>query len=1578
MKKLSLVVSTIILSLLFFRLLSNYSDRFEEVESNYQNKTAVNLVKGVDPKDISSVLLAHNYVANQDDAEFVSEFISQKINEGEVLTRIYDLTKDDWQIPNSFIDSVGSNSYVEKLSNYQEAANRLYRELDLSQLSSCVELDSLFSDEIKVVVSEVVKEGNYITRETRFCTDVIVSLSEHVYIDSLKDDEAQSRIIAYAKTNDRGVCVFKGLNPTHSYSVLPIKSGCNYGIAKGSVGGSLSESIADQRDFLDKLFRMNENTLVCSFNQKEQKIAIFDNSTIQKIKEDGSLTVRSPKEYRDVLAINLVIFLISWWGVFVSNIISKRKIDSILMAILMSLTGLCLLIMFSLNDPLMDRLLGGDMIGGIVVGVLLIAILQKVDFIRFFQGKSVVDYGFIAIVFVLLLLAIPMFFIESIAVKVSGAMMLLGLFLTACTQNKKYKKRIAGSVTTIDFDVPMVVWRWMQMPLKNKVCYLTQICGCEPAGNVLKTFALIAMLFVCILHILCVIAKWLCLPFKRKISKLVEKLYGSNTVVNIFCLLIIVLALPLWLIDILIWLFGIFRPLRYVKGVGYVWMALILTLLLFTPLGVAVGGMKVNLDLGFIFQPSEIAKYLVVLFMAAFFSINADQIIQFSKPGNTGLFGAKLRMLSVIIVSLGIVMFLYLFLGDMGPALVLAFTFIFLYSIIKSKVDLSDTTAANRLKRIFTCDIAMLFYGVVSFFMMLYVGNMFNFLWLGCLLWFLVWGLLCWNRNQIFETPVLFNLVVTAFIFGGSLLNNFSMFEDIAQRLEGRVEMCTNTWGVLPINGQMEDAGANTQVAQGLWGLASGGLFGQGLGNGSPHFIPAFQTDMILESIGEQMGFCCLLVIVILMAWLLRRTIVIGYGTYNPFAFYLCLGIAIVTAIQFVIIALGSTGIIPLTGVTVPFISYGKVSMILNLLAFGVVLSISSHNTSVKTQNEELHNIVRKNIQKYNYSISLLSWVYCVVVAILCSVFVYYQFLDRDDTLIRPLYVNNTVGDPIVEYNPRIAQLTNKMMIGDIYDRNGVLLATSNKSKIKKYHEIYSDLNLDCDTLQIQDRYYPFGEHMYFMLGDYNSKLFFTSTDRSPRGYMAEARHLTDLRGYDNMLRNEAGEPIKVNLSSDSYRPGRFYSSNFEIKRNHIQLRDYTDVIPYLKEGVNSDKVKRVNTRSQRFFEFGKIEPKDIQLTVDAVLQTKLQNMMVDYVNTHYRSAKWNKLRMSIVVLDAKNGDMLASANYPLPDYDVLIENGSVNYSDNNREESWSAYTERDLGLTKTSPPGSTAKVMSAIAGLRKLGVECANENNGKYYYNVKASHTVGLEPTGRVTMRKAIVKSSNCYFIHLINDHDVYRDLAYVYGTVGVELNGQTPYMFDYRDHSNLSRWNQTVSKESVGATNIYRRYRDDGSIGKMNRHPAWFWAWGQGTLWATPVTMARVASTVVNGGDMPVTRYVLSDKKKSVKVISSNEAEALDDFMREEAREKGFNNRNIGGKTGTAERILLKNNRVTKPNDGWFICYIDNAKVKKTVKGKHKEETSPLAIAVRLERLGSGMSGKAVDVTQEVVGVLTSLGYM
>lgn len=1004
------------------------------------------------------------------------------------------------------------------------------------------------------------------------------------------------------------------------------------------------------------------------------------------------------------------------------------------------------------------------------------------------------------------------------------------------------------------------------------------------------------------------------------------------------------------------------------KGLGWLVAAGVLTLLLFTPLGHAVGGARVNLQLGFTFQPSELAKLLSLLFMAAYFTQNHEDIAQYSQRGNLRFFRGKVRILLPIVVGLLVLMLLYLLLKDMGPALVVGVSFILLYAFIKSHVALSGEGKCHlerqsALREVLTCDLAMLLYGVGSFVAFLVVGYKLGNMWITCLLWFGVWGVFWWLRGYIFESAMFFNLVVTMFVFGGWLLGTLTPFDTAAERLDDRLAMCSNPWGELPLEGQTDKPGVNGQLASGLWALASGGLFGQGLGEGATHTIPAFHTDMVLTSLGEQLGFLGLLLIVLLMAYLVRKALVVGYRSGNAFTFFLCASIGVTTGVQFLIISLGSVGLIPLTGVTVPLVSSGMVGMIVNLTSFGIVLSVAQH-TEAKLPNV-VASLEETMLQRYDYPVSLLSILFSLLGFVLVASCFYYQYTARDSTLIRPLYVHTSRGKPMVAYNPRINMLERELEAGDIYDRHGVLLATSRAEKLKSYGKLYNACRLRPDLNPHQQRYYPFGRYLYFSLADYNRQWNF-SDNAMPRGYQAEARHLSELRGYDNKLYDQYGEAVQVSLTSEKYSPGRFLAKTYSYNAPYpLQLRNYKALLPYLKAGVHSSKVERLNERSPRLFETQSVYPRDLHLTLDAVLQTRLAQQLETYMAKHYGAAEWHKVRASIVILDAQQGDLLASAVYPLPDMERL-QREPDQYDDRYKDNSWRAYSDMDLGLVFPTAPGSTIKVVSAMAGFTRDGQELTSRS----YTIDKAEVIRSNDPTGEVDLAKALQASSNCYFINLVNDTvsplGLYPQLAVLYAQTGVHVKGIAPYVWEYRPPEEA--FTKAVEANAYQNVEFYRNYKRSGVKHRMNKHvpDEWGWSWGQHGVEVTPLVMARVFSAVINRGEMPPTHFVLKDdREESVKLLEEGDADWLAEVLAGVygvERLKGVTQSSIGGKTGTASRNWYapaqqgrKRPSPTVLNDGWFVFYIDSA----TVTTQDELEASPdsratsLAVAVRIERL-------------------------
>jgi cell division protein FtsW len=136
------------------------------------------------------------------------------------------------------------------------------------------------------------------------------------------------------------------------------------------------------------------------------------------------------------------------------------------------------------------------------------------------------------------------------------------------------------------------------------------------------------------------------------------------------------------------------------------------------------------------------------------------------------------------------------------------------------------------------------------------------------------------------------------------------------------------------------------QIIQSLFAIGPGGLFGQGLGQSRQKFfyLPEPQTDFIFAILSEELGFIGGSLVILLFALLLWRGVRIALGAPDLYGSFLAVGIIAMVAIQVMINIGVVTGLMPVTGITLPFLSYGGSSLTLMLMAIGVLLNISRYS----------------------------------------------------------------------------------------------------------------------------------------------------------------------------------------------------------------------------------------------------------------------------------------------------------------------------------------------------------------------------------------------------------------------------------------------------------------------------------------------------------------------------------------------------------------------------------------------------------------------------------------------------------
>jgi cell division protein FtsW (lipid II flippase) len=134
---------------------------------------------------------------------------------------------------------------------------------------------------------------------------------------------------------------------------------------------------------------------------------------------------------------------------------------------------------------------------------------------------------------------------------------------------------------------------------------------------------------------------------------------------------------------------------------------------------------------------------------------------------------------------------------------------------------------------------------------------------------------------------------------------------------------------------------ASFQTVQGLEGMAYGGLFGTGLGHGQPYFTPLVQSDFIFTAFGEELGLVGVMALLLVFGLLVERGLRAALAVKDPFAKLLAGGLSFVLALQVFVIVGGVSGLIPLTGVTTPFLSQGGSSLVASWILVGLLIRVS-------------------------------------------------------------------------------------------------------------------------------------------------------------------------------------------------------------------------------------------------------------------------------------------------------------------------------------------------------------------------------------------------------------------------------------------------------------------------------------------------------------------------------------------------------------------------------------------------------------------------------------------------------------
>ena len=556
-------------------------------------------------------------------------------------------------------------------------------------------------------------------------------------------------------------------------------------------------------------------------------------------------------------------------------------------------------------------------------------------------------------------------------------------------------------------------------------------------------------------------------------------------------------------------------------------------------------------------------------------------------------------------------------------------------------------------------------------------------------------------RNRVGMAIFGLSLLVAGFYLGYKL--------NISTTLAARVALWQSPWD----NG----ARGGDQIAQAIWAFSTGGLSGTGLGLGDARYLPAGHTDLVLAAIGEELGFVGLLCVACVFIIIAARGFTTGLRAGNDYGFFLATAVTLFLALPVLIMAAGMLGVVPMTGVVTPFLSYGGSAMVANFAALGVLTAIGSNSqfSAAATPFRE----ATKSL------LAFLGIATFGVIAALANI----QVLYADDYVVKPHLGIQSDGVRRFQYNQRVLDVVATIPRGTVYDRRGLPLATGDRTIARSARDEYRTHGIDVPGCRaaLEERCYPLGGAAFHLLGDASNRRNWTASNTSYVERDAQDR----LRGFDD---HSAAEKT-TDLSGQSLVTIR---------------RDYRELIPLLRHRYQPDhpEVKAFLDRKR-----------DVTVTIDAPLQARVARILAKYAS---QSATGHA---AAIVLDPDSGQLLAIGSYPFPDADANQNGESPSAGSGRTDPVEGRGSDSEMLLDRARyglyPPGSTFKLVTAAAALRRDAAssratfQCTEQPNGRVGmripgWGVVRDDVLDKHPHGTIDMHDGIVRSCNAYFAQL------------------------------------------------------------------------------------------------------------------------------------------------------------------------------------------------------------------------------------
>ena len=257
-----------------------------------------------------------------------------------------------------------------------------------------------------------------------------------------------------------------------------------------------------------------------------------------------------------------------------------------------------------------------------------------------------------------------------------------------------------------------------------------------------------------------------------------------------------------------------------------------------------------------------------------------------------------------------------------------------------------------------------------------------------------------------------------------------------------RVEMWLSPWSNPHANG--------VQLGQSYWALSSGGFWGTGLGLGMPGLLARGRDDLVFSVLGEELGLIGSISILVLYCLLITRGLRVSGTAQNDFDRMLAAGITALFGCQIFVVLAGVTGLLPLSGITLPLLGYGNSALVVNLFAAGLLVGISHKSGTTESPGIGLAGRRPIRVTAMAAAAGILGLVGLGRVAFL-------QLLRDTETAGRQVRTPDSDGVVRAKTNPRLLAVERQIPRGSIYDRNGRTLATYRRTGPGRRHYPYGE-----------------------------------------------------------------------------------------------------------------------------------------------------------------------------------------------------------------------------------------------------------------------------------------------------------------------------------------------------------------------------------------------------------------------------------------------------------------------------------------------------------------------------------------